>query len=89
MTQIKLVGVSMIFHFTIFCLSVTVREFYIRQYVCYKLQPPVLFVFLVFHKSGLINSCSSSEDLPDLFNSLYFLLITPKIVLNENTTNSN
>jgi hypothetical protein len=32
----------------------------------FKFQPPAMLVFLVFRKSGLIKSCSSSEDLSSL-----------------------
>jgi hypothetical protein len=35
------------------------------QNVNFKFQKPAMFLFFVFHKSGLIKSCSSSEDLSE------------------------
>jgi hypothetical protein len=65
MTEINLVGMPMISHFTKFaCLSATVHMFVsIKQNVNFECQPPAMFVFLVSRKSGLIKRCSSSEDL--------------------------
>jgi hypothetical protein len=46
-------------------ISTTVNEFFfVKGNVNFNFQPPAIFVFLVFRKSGLIKSCSSSEDLP-------------------------
>jgi hypothetical protein len=63
--QIKLVGMSMIFHCTNFRLFQCNGSWgiAIKQNIHFKFQPPSMFVFFVFRKSGLIKSCSSSEDL--------------------------
>jgi hypothetical protein len=43
----------------------------VKQAVNFEFQPPAKFVFLFFPESGLIKSCSSSEDLPTWKVSLY------------------
>jgi hypothetical protein len=62
MTQIKLVGMSMIIHCTRLLLSKCngSRVFFIKQNVYFKFQPKAMFMFLVSRKSGLSLSCLSS-----------------------------
>jgi hypothetical protein len=64
---IRLVGTFMIFHCTKLRLSKCNSSWVvsIKQTVNFKFQPPVMFVFVVSHKSGLIKSCWPSEDLSE------------------------
>jgi hypothetical protein len=63
--QIKLVGMSMIFHCTKLCLSKLngLRVISIKQNVNFKFQPSGMFVFLVYRGSVQTKSCSWSENL--------------------------
>jgi hypothetical protein len=65
MIQMKLVGMLMIFHFTKLRLSKCNGSWVasIKQNVNFKFQPLAMFIFLVYRKSSIIKSCSSSEDL--------------------------
>jgi hypothetical protein len=65
MIQIKLVGMSMIFHCTKIDLSKCNSSLVvsIKQNFYFYFQLPAMFVFLFFRKSYLIKRCSSSEGL--------------------------
>jgi hypothetical protein len=68
MMQIKLVGMSVIFHFTKLRSSKWCNGSWvisIKQNVNFQIHPPAMFVYFsfVFRKSDIIQSFSSSEDL--------------------------
>jgi hypothetical protein len=65
MIQIKLVGMSMIFYYTKVRLSKCNGSWVVstKQTANFNIQLAVMLVFFVFDKTGLVNSCSSFEDL--------------------------
>jgi hypothetical protein len=65
MTQIKLIGMSLISYYTKVHLSKCNGSWVVstKQTMNFNIQTPAMFVFFVFDKNCLIKSCSSFEDL--------------------------
>jgi hypothetical protein len=65
MTQIKLIGMSMISYYTKVNLSKCNGSWVVstKQIMNFYIQTAAMFVFFVFDKNDLIKSCSSFEDL--------------------------
>jgi hypothetical protein len=71
--QIKLADMSMTFQGTKLHLSKCngPRVLSVKLNMYFNIQQPTMFVFLVYHKSGITKSCSSSKDL-----SAYTILLS-------------